>query len=1071
MRRQIPTTPGNVRDALRHVSPSCDRATWFRVLAAIKDALGEDGREIADSWSQEGDSYSKTDFRDAWKSAKPGGKVTVATLWRTALDNGWKPDTEAHQETEAERLERERKRKARAEQAEKQEAEAAKKAAAKASALWKASAPAIPDHPYLARKLPGTIPPSTLRETTAEQAASILGYPPKSDGEPLAGRVLVVPVKIDGKLSTAELIDEQGCKTTIAGGLKSGGLWAAQSFPKGDGDGLTLAFGEGVGTVLSCREATKWPVFAALSSSNLPKVAEFLRNLYPKARLLALGDVGNGLKDAERAAKVAGAALAVPEFTPEEIEAFQHQHGKPPKDWNDLHVLAGLGAVAAQLGAAGDMGAVPQASGQPPDGHQGTTAAPVSPPAMDARRTGPVVDLIAEYAALQAYQTRIEEAGGDPGQLIYVLAPEIQASILRKATQTRLLKIIARKTDTNLESLRELVPGGGGDGPGRGRADPKFLPYRVIGHQLFLIDEQGQRPLCNFVATITEEVIYDNGLEEDCLFRIEGRLSDGTALPAIEVAASKYAGLSWVTAQWGARALVHAGNSIKDHLRTAIQGLSKDFGRRTVYGHTGWRLIDGRWGFLHGGGAISADGHRADIEVRAGEGNMRRYGFEAGGGDLVEVVRASLRLLDLAPNNLALGVALLAAVYRAPLGEAATIDHGLFLAGQTGSRKSEAAGVALAHFGRGFDARHFPANWDDSESDLEAKGHGAKDCLFVVDDFKPRGASSDVHKLHVKADRLIRAVGNQSGRGRRTSDMKQRAAFHPRGLVLATGEDIPRGASLRARMAVVELSLSDIDNTVLSELQESARVGRLETAMAGYLAWLAPIMDEHKTSLPAQLRAIRDRANTEGFTHSHPRAADIYASFIIGLDLFLDFAVHVGAADRAACASLFERCETTLKAMVSAQGDFQADQDEVAQFFGFLRSALNAGYCHFSDSLHQGAPAEHPSFWGWRVIPSTDEGVPAIEKPQGERVGWVDSTRVLLDGNAAFAAVQELAKATGENLPITQRTLWKRIHERGLLLDVQKEGGKLRLTPKRTIAGVSRRVYVMTRRTIEDLSV
>ena len=61
--------------------------------------------------------------------------------------------------------------------------------------------------------------------------------------------------------------------------------------------------------------------------------------------------------------------------------------------------------------------------------------------------------------------------------------------------------------------------------------------------------------------------------------------------------------------------------------------------------------------------------------------------------------------------------------------------------------------------------------------------------------------------------------------------------------------------------------------------------------------------------------------------------------------------------------------------------------------------------------------------------------------------------RVYLDGNAAFAAVQEMAKATGENLAITQRSLWTRMYERGLLLDVQKEAGKVRMSPKRTIAG------------------
>ncbi|MGZ8218525.1 DUF927 domain-containing protein, partial [Methylomagnum sp.] len=367
--RQIPPTPDNIRAALRHVSPSCERNTWVRILAAIKDALGEDGRAVADEWSQEGDSYNKTDFRDAWRSVKGTGKVTVATLWRMAIDAGWKPDSEAREETEAERQARERQKAARAEKEAREKARKAKQAATKATALWKAASPAQADHGYLSRKGIGPVP--ALREIPVEQAAAILEYAPKSDGEPLAGRVLVAPVKIEGKLSTAELIDETGRKCAVAGGPKSGGLWAAQPLPKGDGGGLVLAVGEGVATVLTCREAGGYPVTASLTDSNLPKIAKLLRDRYPAARLLILGDVGGGLKWAEQAARIKGAVLAVPVFSPEQVAAHQGDHGKPPTDFNDLAALAGLDVVRAQLAAA--LAELPQ--DQPPT-MDGNAAAP-----------------------------------------------------------------------------------------------------------------------------------------------------------------------------------------------------------------------------------------------------------------------------------------------------------------------------------------------------------------------------------------------------------------------------------------------------------------------------------------------------------------------------------------------------------------------------------------------------------------------------------------------------------------------------------------------------------------------
>jgi putative DNA primase/helicase len=347
--KSIPPTWDNIRAALSFVSPDLERDEWVKVGMAVKDGLGGDGFPLFDEWSKGGQSYNATDCRDAWKSFKPGGKTTIATLWKLAIDAGWKPDADAHQETEAERQERERKRKAKEAKDRAAVEKKAKQAESKAMKLWKAGTFPTADFPYLHRK--GIQPVDTLREVGADQVTEILGYPPKSDGNPLAGRVLVVPVKIDGKLTTAELIDQDGQKAAIAGGLKSGGFWAAQPMPKGDGAGLVLAIGEGVATCLSVKESAGYPVFAALMASALPKVTRALRERYPAALVLVLGDVGNGLKHAEQAGKIKGAALAVPSFTPEQIEAFQHQHEKPPTDFNDLHQIAGPEVVRDQLTA------------------------------------------------------------------------------------------------------------------------------------------------------------------------------------------------------------------------------------------------------------------------------------------------------------------------------------------------------------------------------------------------------------------------------------------------------------------------------------------------------------------------------------------------------------------------------------------------------------------------------------------------------------------------------------------------------------------------------------------------
>ncbi|MGX2031926.1 cell wall-binding protein [Methylocaldum gracile] len=676
---------------------------------------------------------------------------------------------------------------------------------------------------------------------------------------------------------------------------------------------------------------------------------------------------------------------------------------------------------------------------------------------------GNVIDLGADLAAAKAYEARIADTD-DYGDLVGV-AQSMSSARLSPATTHRLLRLIAAKASTTTDLLADLVGARGRSAPSGGAGEVD-MPYRVDDGRLWLVDDDGRRQLANFVAAIAEEIVNDDGATQDVTFRLAGRLADGTPLPPAEVRAAEYPSMAWVPVAWGARAVVHAGPSTRDHVRAAIQMLSRDVRRRTVYGHTGWREISGAWVYLHGGGAITADGHRDDLEVDVGSGHMSRYRFAADAGDLRADIRASLRLLAVAPDYPALGAVMLAAVYRAPLGAAAPCDHGAFIAGPTGSRKSEVAGVALAHFGRGFDARHFPANFADTENDLEAKSFAAKDALYAVDDFLPAGSATDVARIHAKADRLFRGAGNQSGRGRRTADLRQRPAYYPRGLVVATGEDIPRGHSLRARMAILEVGRLTIDNAVLGDLQGAARSGELERAMAGYIRWLAGDMADWVTAAPGYLRALRERAIADGVGACHPRAADIYASLALGLDLARQYAVDAGALADDEAAEMFAAAETAIRVAVAAQGDLQSEQDEVTQFIGLLRSALTAGACHLCDVTTQGAPTERPNFWGWRVVPGADGG-PDIDRALGGRIGWVDAVRVYLDGPAAYAAVQGMARSMGGHVATTEATIWRRLHDRGLLAETTKEAGKLRLAPQRRIGGVKRRVYVLGRALIE----
>lgn len=569
----------------------------------------------------------------------------------------------------------------------------------------------------------------------------------------------------------------------------------------------------------------------------------------------------------------------------------------------------------------------------------------------------------------------------------------------------------------------------------------------------------------NFIALIAEQIVLDDGAKQDTAFFLEGKQKNGALLPPLTISALQYQTMQWPLRHWGARAIVEADQATPRRLANAILKLSGDIPLTTVYQHTGWRKIDDAWRYLSASGAIGEDGLNPDIRIELGEGHLQRYALPAPADNPRQIAGALFRLLDIAPQNRAVGVSLFCGVIRAALGECLPIDFSLFLLGQTGSQKSECAALALGCFGD-FNARTFPANFTDTENDLEHKAHQAKDAVFVVDDFAPSVNQQEANKLHSKAERLFRSVGNQAGRGRRNADMTGKPAYFPRGLLIATGEDIPKGASLLGRLLIIELRRGDVDLSLLSDFQRRARNGELVGIMAAFSQWLAPRIAELKRSFPEKVRDIRDAVQGR-FPQSHPRAPDIYAPLYAAAEVYIEFAQSVDAIGATSAGELIDKIDETLKIVVLEQKQYQKNADEVERFIALLRAAFSAGECHVSDHLKQGPPELLPFVWGWRK-PNEDAAVVGY----GQLIGWVNQSKgeLWLEPEAVFKVVQRFASAQNDPMLMQKATLWKRLLDRGLLADCElsQQTGAKRADVKRTAAGTRHRVLVFDAKLITD---
>ena len=585
-------------------------------------------------------------------------------------------------------------------------------------------------------------------------------------------------------------------------------------------------------------------------------------------------------------------------------------------------------------------------------------------------------------------------------------------------------------------------------------------PYSVRDNTIYLtkrtFDGEVDIPLCNFFAQISQEIVYDDGAEKEALYLIEGKQDCGKPLPAVKVASKSFASLNWVF-EWNHGPIVYAGQGTKDHLRTAVQILSKNVKARTIYAHTGWRKMDSQWYYLHTGGAIGTEKPTTEIEVELGDrkegalssSRLKDYDLSAEDTQQVDTktaIRASLKLLELGPKTLMLP--LLCAIYRAPLCEALVADFGIFLAGLTGTFKTEITALAQAHFGKNWNGRNLPTNWTATANALEKQAFLIKDSLMVIDDYCPTGSQYEVSRYVSAAERIFRAQGNRAGRERMRGDGGLRPTYFPRGIVMSSGEDLPKGQSLRARILFLEVQKGDVDQQKLTLAQEAANDGLYSQATTAYIKHLAPQIDELKIELSQLRQELRAKAAQEA---SHMRVPDQVASLAIGWQKFLSFALEEKAITKTKCQELWQEGWEILMEVAAKQSQYQATEDPVTRFGELLSAAIVSGKGHLANAKTNGVP-KNPEDYGWRL---TGAGMNETWQSQGPCVGWLsEKGEIYLEPDAAYSRVQTFAREQGDNISMAQTTLYKRMGERNLIAAQEEK----RQTIKRTIAGKKIRV-------------
>ncbi|MBK1717608.1 hypothetical protein [Thiocystis violacea] len=571
------------------------------------------------------------------------------------------------------------------------------------------------------------------------------------------------------------------------------------------------------------------------------------------------------------------------------------------------------------------------------------------------------------------------------------------------------------------------------------RADTAPKTYVVTDEGTFRITrghggEPVQQPLANFVATIQEEVLRDDGQEQTRTLTLTGTLS-GQALPPITLGLEAFARMEWPARYWGTRTLIHPSQGAKEHLKYAIQLLSHQGAptvmTRTLFTHTGWRRLDGAWYYLSAGAVIGAQGAVSDIEVDLGElGPLYRLPAPStSDAERGEAAAASAASAQLAPPEVA--VPLIATVYLAPLTQALGVDFALWLEGPSRSMKSTLAALMAAHFGAGAERTQLAASWLDTPNAIGLKLFLLADTLAVIDDYAPQPSASEQARLDKTVATLIRGIGNRAGRGRLTADIRLQNERKPRGLALCTAEQWPTGESLQARLFGVSLRPGQLDLARLSEAQGLARRGVLARAMADYLQTLAADLSARSEALKAEWQAWRTTALRAGLSGRTPDQA---AYLLIGYSQALDHWRACGALAPAQAQTQLRQAESLILALAKTHEGRLADAQPADTFMAILGDALHSGTVHVR-SLAEGRPPGHAEALGWKG-----------DEPGGPHIGWVDATKALLYllPTPTLEAVYSASRRIDTPLNLRPTALKRQLFERGFLLSgtAEPRGGK-----------------------------
>ncbi|TAK22966.1 MAG: hypothetical protein EPO40_27205 [Myxococcaceae bacterium] len=533
---------------------------------------------------------------------------------------------------------------------------------------------------------------------------------------------------------------------------------------------------------------------------------------------------------------------------------------------------------------------------------------------------------------------------------------------------------------------------------------------------------------------------------------------EGSETPReVDVEAERFARMEWVETALGPRAVVAPGKGARDNLRAALGYLSSPVTRQRC-GFTGWVRHEGRWVYLHAGGAIGDEGAVEGLAATP-PAPVDRFALPAPpvGSELERAVGAVVELLSMEPA--AATVPMVALAFHAPLGGSRCAVH---VNGPADLGKSVRASLVQRLFGAGMHSKAPPVSWADGSTAVGISQVLARagDALVMMDDLRVSGGSRDEAEA-AKVDRVLRAHFNGASplKGRREGGGRTDPAS--RCNVLSTGETLPKGSTASTLNRVVTVELDAPLPASIGELDAMASGGVLAAGMAAYLRWLAPQVEDLRPRARAEERAAAARW---GFSEKS-RATELLGGLCLGMEYLLRFLAASGVST-ADVERHRARALAALHDVAGEHGARVAEEGIAARFVGLVAQGLRSGLAHVVEVRRAEAPGtglrnltpEDPLLWGYQRRAGDLSAA-------GPLIGYLIRTAtpakpspitdaVCLAPGAALSLAKKVERENGRTLGADPKAIGAALAAAGMLARTELDGARRRETTRvRTSSG------------------